>query len=206
MTRRVCTLSITILTLGVVPASQEPLPQVSPPGLGAQTEARKPTHHLVGLACGFPSRTTLAEWWTVAAGIVRVRINSHLTFDRRPESGTRPNIYTDLEVTILDVFKLHPRAAGTGGTMTITHPGGTLETSDAYYVSRVNGFPPPAVGTEWILFLGWNEQLNEYWIAGLEQGAFEIVDGKVVPVESSQFGDLWRGKNAEVFADALRSI
>ena len=205
MTRCLSALSITILTLGIAPAPQEPLPLVSPLGFGAQTEVEKPTHHLITLGCGFAPPSTITEWRKVAAGIVRVRINSHRAYDRSSEDG-RPYIHTELEVTVLDVFKLHPRAASVGGTMSITHPGGTLERSEAFYVSTTNGFPPPAVGTEWILFLYWNEETDEIWISSLQYGAFEIVDGRIAPVERSPFGDLWRGKDAEVFADALRSI
>jgi hypothetical protein len=205
MTRRLCALSITILTLGIAPAPQEPLPHVLPPGFEGQTAVRKPIHHLASIACGFAPPSTITEWRKVAAGIVRVRINSHRVYDRSPEDW-RPYIHTELEVTVLDVFKLHPRAASVGGTMTITHPGGTLERDEAFYVSTTNGFPPPAVGTEWILFLSRYEDTNMFWISSLQYGAFEIVDGRIAPVERSPFGDLWRGRDADAFADALRTM
>jgi hypothetical protein len=81
-----------------------------------------------------------------------------------------------------------------------------LERDNAVYVSTQNGFPPPSVGTEWILFLYWDEDTNVFWISSLQYGAFEIVHGRIAPVEGSPFGDLWRGKDAEAFAEALRSI
>jgi hypothetical protein len=120
MTRGLCVLSITILTLGIAPASQEPLPKVAVPGFEAQTQV-KPTRHLISLACfGPPTPSTIAEWRKVSAGIVRVRINSHRAYDRSPDDW-RPYIHTELDVTVLDVFTLHPRAAGVGGAMT-NHP------------------------------------------------------------------------------------
>ena len=90
--------------------------------------------------------------------------------------------------------------------MPITHPGGTLEKADAFYVSIANSFPPPAVGTEWILFLYWDEDTDQFWISSLQYGAFEIVDARVAPVADSRFGALWRGQEADAFADALRAV
>ena len=164
MGRHFCALSITILTLGITTAPKEQLPEVPTPlGVLAPTEVQKPTHHLFSIACGYPPPSTIVEWRRESAGIVRVRINSHRTYDSNPEPEPMPYIHTELEVTVLDVFKLHPRAAGVGGTMAITHPGGTLEKADAFYVSIANSFPPPPVGTEWILFLYWNDGTNEFW-------------------------------------------
>ena len=129
MGRHLRALSITILTFGVTTAPQEQLPQGPPPPteFEARAEVRKPTHPLNSIACGFPPPSTIGEWWKESAGIVRVRINSHRTYDSNPEPEPMPYIHTELEVTVLDVFKLHPRAPGVGGTMAITHPGGTLE-------------------------------------------------------------------------------
>ena len=201
MSRHLCALSITILTLGITTAPQEQPPL----GVLAPTEVRKPTHHIASIACGFPAPSSIAGWWKESAGIVRVRINSHRTYDSNPEPEPMPYIHTELEVTVLDVFKLHPRAPGVGGTMAITHPGGTLEKADAIYVSIANHFPPPPVGTEWILFLYWDKDTDQFWISSLQYGAFEIVDGRVAPVSESRFGDGWRGQEADAFADALRA-
>ena len=211
MSRLLCALSITILTFGAAPAPRQQVPQLPPTpppptGFGVPTDVRKPIHHLDSIACGFAPPSTIAEWWKESAGIVRVQINSHRTYDRDRELSSRPYIHTELDVTVLDVFKLHPRAAGVGGTMTITHPGGTLERPDAYYVSTTNHFPPPPLGTEWILFLYWNKDTDEFWISSLQYGAFEVVDGKVALLADSPFGALWSGKHADAFADALRTV
>ena len=206
MSRHLRALAITILTLGGAPAPQEELTEVPPPAFAVQAEVRKPTHHSVSIACGPAPGSTIAEWWNISAGIVRVRINSHRTYDRHPDPESRPAIYTELDVTVLDVFKLHPRGTGVGGTMTITHPGGTLERPDAYYVSTANGFRPPPVGTEWMLFLHWDSDPNEFWIFSLQYGAFEIVQGRIAPIADSRFGALWSGKDAAAFADALRTL
>ncbi len=205
MSRRVHALAITILTLAYVPGAQQlPVPE-RPALFGPHTEPRKPTRHMPVIACGGPPPSTIAEWWTAAAGIVRVRINSHVqTFDRNPDPELPPYIYTELDVAVLDVYKLHPHGTAVGGTMTITHPGGKLELVDAYYVSVTNNFPPPAPGTEWILFLYWNEDLNEFSIFSLQYGAFLIAETKIAPIAPSRFGDAWGGREVDDLAAAIR--
>jgi hypothetical protein len=157
------------------------------------------------IACGMPPPSTVAEWQNAAAGIVRVRINSHVqTLDRSPEPDWPPSIYTELEVTVLDVYKLPPHGTAVGGTMTITHPGGRLERTDAHYVSVTNRFPPPAPDTEWILFLNWNEYINQFSIFSLQYGAFLIAESKIASIAPSRFADEWDGKDVDEFAAAIR--
>ena len=39
-----------------------------------------------------------------------------------------------------------------------------------------NGFPPPANGTEWFLFVEWNADSRQFWISYLDGGAFQVID------------------------------
>lgn len=131
-------------------------------------------------ACGIAPPTSVAEWWRQSDAVVRVRINSHSPYDDLRDVTYRPNILSRVEATVLDAFKLHRRGVGPGATMTITHPGGTMMRIDGAETHTTNDFPPPTPGTEWFLFLSWREDRQEFWIAYLDQGAFQVVDDALI--------------------------
>jgi hypothetical protein len=179
------------------------------PDITAAAQSSEPVPPAAGrfsltIACGPGGPWTLRGWWNEADTIVRVRIDSQAAYDELHEASDDPWIMTALEATVLEAFKPHPHAA-TGSTMPITHPGGTLMRSDGLETHQTNGFPPPANGTEWFLFLSWREDEQRFWITYLEDGALQVVDGKLVALEGASLSTRWRaGMDAEAFAEQLR--
>jgi hypothetical protein len=114
--------------------------------------------------CGSSPPWTLRGWWKDADAIVRVRVDSQYPYDHFTDSSPESIVQTELMVAVLEVFKSHPRAVGAGAAMPILHPGGTLTRADGAETHETNGFPPPANGTEWFLFLRWDEGDQRFWI------------------------------------------
>ena len=91
--------------------------------------------------------------------------------------------------------------------MPILHPGGTLTRADGAETHETNGFPPPANGTEWFLFLLWDEGKQRFWINYLEDGALQVVEGELVPVEGASLTTWLRAQmGAEALAERLRAL
>jgi hypothetical protein len=88
--------------------------------------------------------------------------------------------------------------------MTVFQHGGTVQRADGPDTLIWNGFDTMSVGTEWILFLQWSNELEGFTIYHAEDGAFRILDESVVTLAGSVWGELWRGKPASVLIDALR--
>ena len=156
-------------------------------------------------ACGPAPPWTLRGWWKEADAIVRVRVDSQFAYDQL-ELGIDPFILTELEVTVLEVFKHHERAVS-GATMAITHPGGTLMGRNGPETHETNGFPPPPNETEWFLFLRWEKDDQRFWISYLEDGAMQVVDGTLVPQPHASLSTRWRAMmGPEVLAGRLRAL
>ena len=145
--------------------------------------------------------------WKDADAIVRVRVDSQFAYDHFAESWPEPIIQTELEVAVLEVFKSHPHAVGPGASMPILHPGGTLTRTDGAETHETNGFAPPANGTEWFLFLAWDDGEQRFWINHLEDGALQVVGDELVPVEGASLTTWWRAqRGAEALAKGLRRL
>ena len=195
------------LLAGVTAVSDEHFPLVQPPSVVQPAQPppdRAASRQRVGWmwVCGGGPPTSLTEWFREADAIVRVRIDSQNAYDDPYSGSEQPTILTDLEVTVLDVFKLHPRGVGAGATMTITHLGGTIMRADGPDILIANDFPPPPVGTEWFLFLAWNDKGQQFRIDYLDEGAFQVVDGSVVRPRASR--NPLRASDAAAFAEVLR--
>lgn len=179
------------------------LPDVQPPGEEQLAGDPPLTRMRVTLACGMAPPTSFLQWSHHADAIVRVRIDAHRTFEEYRDAEREPDIMTELLATVLEVFKLHPEGVGAGATMAITHPGGIILREDGPEMHETNGFPPPAVGTEWFLFLRWQQETRQFWISYLEHGAFQVLNGLIAP--ESERGVSEAVQEAEAFAEALRN-
>jgi hypothetical protein len=67
-----------------------------------------------------------------------------------------------------------------------------------------NNFPPPEVGTEWFLFLYWREDRQEFWIAYLDEGAFQVVGDSLI--RPRELGRPMPATNPDALAEALRRV
>jgi hypothetical protein len=205
--RRLATLALLPLLTGFTPQDTPELPthggtiQAGLPLAGRQS-------FTFTWACWSAPPWTLRTWWKVADAIVRVRVDSQFAYDEVDEVTTDPSILTDLEVTMLEVFKPHPFAVPAGATMTITHPGGTLLRPDGSETHETNAFPPPANGTEWFFFLQWDEDDQRFWVSYLEDGAFQVQhDGSLIPTRAAHPSTRWRAAmGAEALAERLRTL
>ena len=157
--------------------------------------------------CGSSDPWTLRGAWKDADAIARVRVDSQFAYDHFVEFWPEPIIQTELEMTVLEVFKSHPHAVGAGASLPISHPGGTLMRADGEEMHETNGFAPPTNGTEWFLFLRWDEREQRFWINYLEDGALQVVGGDLVPVEAASLTTWLRAQmGAEALAERLRAL
>ena len=58
------------------------------------------------------------------------------------------------------------------------------------------------VGTEWVLFLEWSAHLDGFVPMLIEQGAVQIIDGRVAT--KATLHSAWNGRPVENFLSALR--
>jgi hypothetical protein len=166
----------------------------------ALSPAQKPTQDVGGAGCGTPTPTTVQEWRKVSA-IVRVRIDSQAAYQSRPLPSW---IMTKHEATVLDVIKADSRVPGVGASLTIHQNGGTVEHIDKFVSFTQNQFPPMPVGSEWLLFLTWVDQLQFFMIYRHEDGAFQIRGGRLTPPGSSRWAERWRDQRPDTLTTALR--
>ena len=201
------------LVLLMLIAPVDPLPQDLPP---LPPSPRLPTlpvgsssppagRHRMTIACGPAAPTSLFEWWNQADSVIRARVNSQRSYDDHRSGLDQPDIMTDLELLLLEVFKQHSHGVGPGATMALTHAGGTLRREDGPETHVTNSFSPPPNGSEWFLFLRWSDETQRYQIMYFEQGAFEVVHGALVRPGRSGVPDGWP-RDDEAFADALRRL
>lgn len=173
----------------------------------AGTPSRSGGSMTLTTACGSSGPWTLRGAWRDADAVMRVRVDSQFAYDHFVEFRPEPIIQTELEVTVLEVFKSHPQGVGAGASMPILHPGGTLMRADGEEMHETNGFAPPANGTEWFLFLRWDEGEQRFWINYLEDGALQMVGGDLVPVEGASLTTWLRAQiGAEALAERLRAL
>jgi hypothetical protein len=103
--------------------------------------------------------------------------------------------------TVLDVVKAHPRAVSAGAVQEVLQFGGRIRRPDAFETHTVNSFSPLPLGSEWVLFLLWDERLNGFTLLYHQDGAVQIVDGKVAA--ATGFHRSWDSRPVEEFLQAL---
>lgn len=205
--RRLATLALLPLLTGFTPQDTPELPLT-----GGVMQADQPV--AVGgsftftWVCGSSPPWTLRSWWKEADAIVRVRVDAQFAYEEVDDAATGPSILTELEVAVSEVFKPHARGVPAGATMTITHPGGTLVRRNGSETHQTNAFPPPANGTEWFLFLQWDEDDQRFWISYLEDGALQVQqEGSLIPAKAASASTRLRAAmGAEVLAERLRAL
>jgi hypothetical protein len=126
-----------------------------------------------------------------------------VTYDHDIPTLHTSEVMTAHEVTVLDVFKEDRRAGAAGSSMTILQNGGDILRADGIHRYRTNKLSTLPVGSEWVLFLYWNRDLQGFGIFRYEDGAFQIVGDTISTLREGPFADNWRGQLASAFLAAL---
>jgi hypothetical protein len=170
-----------------------------PPAAPSQRIVRE-----VGAAgCGIAPPASMDEWRKMAAAIVRVRLDSQLTYDYEPPTRFNFGVLTAHEATVLDLFKTHPELLAAGRSVTILQNGGTIAREDGLHRYRMNNFDIMPAGSEWVLFLTWHKQVNAFMVAHSVDGAFQMRGGTISTRGWGEFAREWDGKPASGFLALL---
>jgi hypothetical protein len=160
----------------------------------------RPVLNSFSWSCGMGPPATVAEWWQRADLIVRVRIDSQFAY---ADQQTLDPVVTAHEATVSEVIKAHPRAVGVGASQTILQFGGTLDNGREIIVHSANGFQILPVGSEWLLFLRWDQYVEGFTPVTFAHGAFQIIDGKLVTPNATVFEKTWHARSANALIRAL---
>ena len=173
-------------------------------GLAPAQEAL-PVRHVIGNACGFvvdPPKT-LREWRERADLVIHVRIVSQVSFEHETYRDF-PDLMTAHEAEVLTLVKGHPRAVVEGGVQQVIQRGGRTIRPDHILFETWNGFDIMPIGSEWLLFLEWNQDLDGFTLFYREHGAVEFKGGHVATPAIDSYHREWNGRPAEEFLRAIR--
>ncbi len=162
-----------------------------------------PVRQTMVFACGFvvePPKTP-AEWARRADVVMHVRIDSQVGFETSPY-GSRIDVMTAHEATVLALVKGHPRAVAEGASQSILQSGGRVRRADHYLLETVNGFDVMPVGSEWVVFLKWDARLNAFTLFYREYGAVRVQDGRIASKKARDH-QAWDGRPAGEFLSAV---
>jgi hypothetical protein len=176
-----------------------------------------PVRHANIIACG-PIRLdpfTPAELAERSDVVVHVRFDAQSAFDHEYVSrvllGGHPgenvwedrvlsDVYTAHDASVLALLKGDPHAVVEGANHQIFQRGGRIQRADYILVETVNHEEPLPMGTEWVLFLHWSDELSGFGFSAHD--AIQIEGGRV----ASRVGSLdsaWAGREIAELRHAL---
>ena len=163
--------------------------------------------HRVASWYGIPfEQTSGTDWRAFSDAVVRVRIDSLVSFDT-PGLESYTHISTTYEANLIEVLKAHPRLLGAGASQPLTGPGGSIQRADGSTDTTTgNLMVRLPVGTEWVLFLQWSDHADGFLVDNGRVGAFQIVGEQMRPAGDDPWASYWHGRPVESFMDAMRQF
>jgi len=132
-----------------------------------------------------------------AQAIVVVRVTSIRGFE-----GTHHTVWSEISGTILDVPKPDSMVGAAGSPITFVVRGGEIDRGS--YIERTRSHHPPLVPVhEYLVVLAWNSAQNALYPPFGPGGIFELVDGKLVPLDDTRLARSINGMSLPELSAAM---